>query len=130
MKDKLAAWGADPDQCEKILKLLVDEKFVDEKRYSTSFVKQKFMFNKWGRKKISLALYQKHIPPEVISTALDSIPPEEYKSELKALLIRKKETIKAKNQYDLMAKLQKYALGKGFESDVIHSVINDVVKKL
>ena len=130
IREKLVNWGAHNYQIEKILKELQVHKFIDEERYANAFTQQKFKINKWGRRKIYFALNHKMIPGELINNALDKISQEDYTDILRDLLERKKNTVKAKNQYDLRAKLQTYAMGKGFEPDLIIPVLNDVVKKL
>ena len=128
MQNKFADWDVPDRHRPSILKTLIDEKYIDENRFARSFVREKFHSNKWGKLKIRQALKMKRIPESVISQAMDEISQGEYRDVLYALLTRKKNRIKAKNRFDLMGKLQKYAYGKGFESDLIQSVLNDVVK--
>ncbi len=68
-------WGLSEQERAKIIGILTDENFINEERYSTAFVSDKFKYNKWGKVKISVHLKAKKIPPEVISNALDTIEP-------------------------------------------------------
>lgn len=43
----------------RIIDRLVVEKFIDEERYCRAFVNDKFRFAKWGKMKITQALYMK-----------------------------------------------------------------------
>lgn len=116
---KLSQWGVDPDTQEKILKRLADERFVDEERYCRFFVNDKFKFNKWGRIKISQALYMKKIPAAVSRKYLDEIDEKEYMNTLRSLLASKKKSIHATDDYQSTMKLIKFAMSRGFEMNII-----------
>lgn len=116
---KIIDWGADEDLANEVLQKLIEEKFVDDSRYASFFVKDKFRFNKWGKIKIAFMLKQKHISGNIINDALAEIDEEEYSSVLKKLLEEKSKSIKAINQYDKKAKLMRFTQGRGFELDKI-----------
>jgi regulatory protein len=125
---KLSLWGVSEEDIEKIIAILVKEKFIDETRYASAFVRDKFKYNKWGKVKIASHLKSKRIPSEIIGQALDSIDHDHYVRFLQGLLEVHKRTIKAKNQMDLKSKLLRYALSKGFESSLVYDVINEIVE--
>ena len=52
IRRKLILWGVKSDDTDNILNLLIQGKFIDEKRYAAAFVKDKFRYNKWGKIKI------------------------------------------------------------------------------
>jgi regulatory protein len=122
---KLESWGVSSKNKEKVINVLINEKFIDEQRYATAFVKDKFNFNKWGKLKISAHLKSKNIPGEIIKSALYNIDNELYFQTLKELLSGHKRFIKAKNEYDLKARLLRFGLSRGFESSLIYEVLND-----
>ena len=66
IRDKLREWNVDDDDAERIIKKLQEENFLDDHRYATFFVKDKFRFNRWGKIKISHMLRQKGISGETI----------------------------------------------------------------
>ncbi len=129
IRGKLAEWGADEELAEKVLKKLIDEKFIDDARYSAAFVKDKFRFNKWGRIKIAYLLRQKNISPEIISGALNEIDDTAYLETLKKLLQEKTKKTTAKNQYDQKAKLLRFAQSHGFEGDLAYRALASFEKK-
>lgn len=116
---KLTQWEVDADAKERILKRLVDERFIDEERYCRFFVNDKFKFNKWGRIKISQALYMKKIPSEMSRDCLNEIDEKEYMNTLRSLLASKKKSIHASDDYQLNMKLIRFALSRGFEMNII-----------
>lgn len=116
---KLEGWNIAPDVIMRILKCLNDEKYMSEERYCRCFVNDKLRFNKWGKIKIAQALYQKRVSQNAISTSIDLIDEDEYQSILSDLIIAKKKSVKAKSDYELNGKLIRFALGRGFEMEVI-----------
>jgi regulatory protein len=125
MQNKLQFWGVNEKDREKIIFLLRNEMFINEERFSLAFVKDKFNINKWGKIKIASYLKAMNIPAEIIKKALDSIDNEIYKKTLFTLISDHRRSVKAKNQYDLKAKLLRYGLAKGFESSVLYDILND-----
>jgi regulatory protein len=123
---KLNSWGIKDEAADKILIILSRDKFIDEGRYALAFVKDKFRYNKWGKVKIGIALKMKRIPDEMIRNALGSIKNEEYLDLLKSIIAKQKKTIKAKNQFDLKGKLLRHCLAKGFESQLVYDLLNDM----
>ena len=63
VKKKLDAADASPEVKERIIRRLVEEKFIDETRFCRSFVNDKLRFNKWGRIKIDFELRNRGISP-------------------------------------------------------------------
>ena len=123
---KLSQWGVEKDDAEKIIKTLIRENFINESRYAEAFVKDKFKYNKWGKVKISAHLGAKKIPQDIISNALGSIDNEHYTRIVRGIIEGHRKTVKAKNQYDLKAKLLRYGLSKGFESSLLYDILNDL----
>jgi len=123
---KLLSWGMVKSDSEKIINTLIKENFINESRYATAFVRDKFKYNKWGKVKISALLHKKHVPQEIIDLALDSIDNEAYIGILKSLITGHIKSVKAKNKYELKAKLLRYGLSKGFESTLLYDILNDM----
>ncbi|MCC8198784.1 MAG: RecX family transcriptional regulator [Tannerellaceae bacterium] len=116
IEKKLTSSGATPEITERIISRLVKEKFIDETRFTRSFVHDKLRYNKWGKIKIGYELRKKNIPASLTAEALEQIDAEEYRSILLDLLKNKKKTTKGKDERDRFNKLLRFALGKGFES--------------
>lgn len=129
IRNSISGWGANDDLADEIVKKLIEEKFIDDTRFATSYVKDKFRFNKWGRIKISYLLRHKGISSEIISEALMSIDEEEYWQTLFNLIQEKGKKTTAKNLYDKKAKLLRFAQSHGFESDLVFKVLSSIDKK-
>lgn len=126
MTDKMSRWQLPADVQEAVIGRLVKEKFIDEERYCRSFIRDKIVFNKWGRRKIEQALMMKRIPEEVFRAALDEVEPEEYISVLRPLIRSKLKTVTASSDYELAGKLMRFAAGRGFSIDEVRRVIDEM----
>ena len=124
ISDKMDKWAVPKDAQLRILKKLVEEKYIDEERYCKSFVHDKFVYNKWGKMKINKELRSKKISLQCIESQLDQIEESEYLNVLKSLLQVKKKTVRGKSEYEINGKLIRFALGRGFEMDIIRLCLN------
>lgn len=122
---KMNQLGLQKNHHERCLKRLMEQGFLDERRYAEAFVSGKLRMNRWGRRKIIAALRKKQIPAELIDRALSTIDDEEY------LQILSKEAIKYHGEplVDLTPierqKLFGKLLAKGFETDFIRELIGN-----
>jgi len=126
---KLQLWGIAFDKFEEIINKLVEDKFIDNERYTMFFVKDKFRLNKWGRIKIRYHLKQKNIPDDVINKALTQISDQDYKDAIKDLLVKKQQTFDKLNEFKKRVKLIRYAESKGFEIDEIIKIVDALNNK-
>ncbi len=128
LRQKLYKWQVPEQFHTQIIDYLTDQGFIDDQRYAQSFVHDKFYLNGWGKRKIEYHLRQKNIPSDIISLALEEIDIEEYKNTLRKLLIRKKDTIKTTDPFALKQKLITFAANRGFEPDIIYTIVDELLK--
>ena len=119
VKHKLQQWGCGELEAESIIKALKKERYVDERRYCTSFAHDKYQFCGWGRVKIVMALRSKQLSDKDIEYGLSGIDEEEYASVLEKLLRQKAKTLKPGSGYELRGRLMRFASGKGYTSEEI-----------
>ena len=124
MRDKMRRWELDETVQNRILARLVKERYIDDERYARAFVKDKIRYNKWGRRKVQQALWQKHIDSDVQQRVLDEIDEKEYLDVLRPLLKQKRKSIKAASDYEQNQKLVRFALGRGFGFDIIRQCLD------
>ena len=124
MRDKMRRWGVDEVAQDRVVDRLVKERYVDDERYARAFVKDKIRYNKWGRRKVQQALWQKHINQEIQQQVLDEIDEKEYLEVLRPLLKQKRKSTKAVNDYEMNQKLMRFALGRGFTFDIIRQCLD------
>lgn len=119
MLDKMRQWGVDEEEQAQVMARLVEERYVDDERFTRAFVNDKVRYAKWGRRKIEQALWMKHIDEQLARTVLDEVPDEDYIAILRPALKQKRRSTKAASEYEMTMKLIKYALSRGFTMDVI-----------
>ena len=124
MVEKMRKWEIPEEAQARIMERLVKERYVDDERFARAFAKDKVRYNKWGRRKVEQALWQKHIDEDIRKNVLNEIDDEEYLSVLRPLLKQKRKSIKAQNDYELNQKLMRFALGRGFTFDIIKQCID------
>lgn len=127
-KKKIKSLGANAEQSEKIIQLLTNEGYIDERRFAGVFVRGKFNNNHWGRVKIQLELNMRNIPDAVSREALKEIDDEAYAQLLSKLAGNKMRSLMEKSADDVREKTAAYCIGKGFEPDLVWQTINVPVK--
>lgn len=124
MQEKMRRWELDETVQNRILTRLEEERYIDEERFARAFVIDKIRYNKWGRRKVQQALWQKRISDDIQQQVLDEIDEKEYLLVLRPLLQQKRKTTKAANDYELNQKLARFALSHGFTFDLIRQCLN------
>lgn len=125
ISEKLYKWGVTKSDAEKVLDVLVDEKYIDESRYAIAYVNDKLRFSHWGRHKIRTMLRLKRICDADISNALDNIDQEEYMNVLEGVIEGKRRTMNDEDSYESRAKIIRFALQRGFEMDEITKFVSE-----
>ncbi len=121
---KMHGWGISSGNIEKILALLVRDRFVDDNRFAAAFACDKYRFAGWGKIKIARQLASKNIDRTIISAALHEIDDEEYSAIALRALKAKTRSIKEGNTYDGRTKLFRFGVTRGYET----SLISDIIK--
>ena len=124
MRDKMKRWEIDETVQNRIIARLVKERYIDDERYARAFVKDKIRYNKWGRRKVQQALWQKRIDDDIQHRVLDEIDEKEYLDVLRPLLKQKRKSTQADSDYELNQKLVRFALGRGFTFDIIRQCLD------
>ena len=124
MQEKMRRWELTEDAQARVMQRLVSGRYVDDERFAHAFVKDKIRYNKWGRRKVEQALWQKRIDEDIRKRVLDAVDDDEYLSVLRHLLKQKRKTIKANSDYELNQKLMRLAVGRGFTFDIIRQCID------
>ncbi len=129
LRPKLLARGLAPSDVDALLDRLVDERFIDERRYVAAYVHDKTTYDRWGRLKVRQALRLKGLTGTVVDEALSAIDEEAYADGLDALLTAKRRTVSAPDAYTLRMKLLRFAASRGFEpslaTDAVDRMLGD-----
>ena len=121
-------WGVNKNEQQKVLQRLIKERFIDDRRYAETFIREKCNLSAWGRYKIQSALKRKGIASDIIAEALAKLNPSDNKKRLQNKLQTKIKQIKYDTAYQLKTKLIRYALSLGFEMDEVMDCVNEIIK--
>lgn len=123
LREKMRTWRIDSRDIDAIINSLTTRRFLDDSRFARAFVRDKYRFARWGRRRIAMALRQKHIDSGVIEEALEEINQEEYTSILRSLLKAKAAHMERPLSYDDRMKLLRFAVARGFETQLVSSLL-------
>ena len=127
VKDKLYSFGLYGNQVEEVIAQLIEENYLNEERYAAMFTGGKFRMKQWGRVKIRHALKQKRISEYCLNKAMKAIADEDYQQALEKLARQKWSALSTeKNLFTKKVKALNYLLGKGYEMDLVRTVIEQL----
>lgn len=109
-----------PQAVEKILLHLLENDFINETRFATTFARGKFSIKKWGKNRIVNELKMRKISAYNITQALKEIDDSNYIKTLDELALKRLKQITEKNKYKKRKKLADYLLYRGWESDLVY----------
>ena len=122
---KFMSWNIDRNYACKILSKLIDEGFIDEKRFAINYAGGKFRINGWGRLKIAAGLRARNIAAPLIQQALSPFQIDEYTSFLKTLLEKKINQL-GRNSVRNRQKAAFFAASRGFEQGLIAAQLHGI----
>jgi regulatory protein len=129
VRDKLYELGMTKPEVEEILSDLISENFLNEERFAIHFAGGKFRIKQWGRIKIKYELKKKNVSDYCIKKALAAINMSDYFATVSKLADIKFKSLKSeKNIFVKKTKLHSHLRLKGFESNLIQEVMNDLIK--
>jgi regulatory protein len=123
VRDRLKEWGVLGDDAEEVIAELIQQNYLNEERFAKSFAGGKFRVKGWGKRKIKQHLQQRGISGYNLEEAMKEIAPNDYRTALAELLDKKRRSIGDDNPLIVKQKLVRYALSKGYESDLIWQVL-------
>lgn len=123
VRDKLYSYGLMPDDVELLIYELIQHDFVNEERFSISYVRGKFIYKKWGRVKIRMELKKRKISDYCIKKGMQEIDGDKYEEVLLGLLKKKIESLKAIKGYQKNYKAAQFVMNKGYEGDIVWALI-------
>lgn len=115
VEHKLHTVGCPPRQISAYLHYLSEEDFLKESRYAELFVRGKVNNNKWGPRKIEVALMAKKVPLSLIRNELEKFDSEWPELEVYwSARMTKAWAHKSYDTFTLKGKLRAFLRQKGF----------------
>ncbi|MGR7812953.1 regulatory protein RecX [Lacinutrix undariae] len=128
VKEKLRSLRMIDSASDVIINSLIQDNFLNETRYATSFARGKFRIKKWGRNRIKLELKRRDIGVYNINMAMKEISDADYLSTFYELANKKADTLTETDIWKKRKKLSDYLLYRGWESHLIYEAMNDIIK--
>ncbi|MCX6213943.1 regulatory protein RecX [Spirosoma sp.] len=125
VRDRLKEWGIWGDDAEEVIAELIQQNYLNEERFAKSFAGGKFRVKGWGKRKIKQHLQQRGITGYNLDQAMKEIAPDDYRGTLSDLLAKKRQSLRGDSPLVVKQKLVRYALSKGYEPDLIFSVLGE-----
>ena len=128
VEEKLHKMNMIPEAQEQIIIQLMQDGFLNEERFTRSFVRGKFNFKNWGKQKIKMHLQQKSIPNHLIKIGMQEIKQEDYLDTLENLAVKKWKLLSNTKDAKTKQKLVQHLLYKGYESELVYEVVNGLIQ--
>lgn len=120
--------GYAKENIDKIIRRLIQEQFLNEERFAKLYAGGKFRNKRWGRLRIIGELRARQIPEETIRKGLFEIDEDEYRASIAKIVKHKIEVTDPTNLLLFKHRLAKTAIGKGYEPELVHEVINELMQ--
>lgn len=116
LRTKLIGWHIPSEYIEKILENLRRRRYVDDERFAHAYVRDKWLFSRWGRRKIMAGLAAKRIPSAIGRAAVaDEIDEEKYYAGLLHAATGKLARISGDADYESGMKVLRSLVAAGYE---------------
>lgn len=119
VENKMKEYVLIPEAKEEIILYLIKENYLNEERFTRSYIRGKFYIKKWGRNKIKINLLQKKVNEKLISKSFEEIDENDYLKTIDNYIQKITESNKFLNVFQLKNKILKYLLSKGFEYEIV-----------
>lgn len=108
-----------PEAKDEILLYLMKENYLNEERFTRSYIRGKFNIKNWGRIKIKIHLKQKGISEKLISKCMDEIDEDDYRKIILQIWNNYYNRQKGLKDYQKKSKTIHYLISRGFEYEEI-----------
>jgi regulatory protein len=116
---KLAEYNLNEGDMEQIMKVLIEQDFVNERRFARAYANGKLRINKWGKLKIKQGLEHFKVDPDRIEEALHKLPQDQYQTTLIKHIEKKLGSLKDTDPFVRNHKAAQFVISKGFEPELV-----------
>jgi regulatory protein len=125
LKKVMTALDGDAAKAEEVVGKLVEERYVDDRRYAAAFARDKASIAGWGAAKIRYMLAAKGVDREIIASALEEIDVNRADARLEKLMENKARSLKDDPQRRI--KLLRFGVGRGYAYEEVSSMIDRIL---
>ena len=128
VRQKLEGMYMIPEAIDVIMVHLIEHDFLNEERFAKTYVRGKFKYKAWGRRRLTFELKKKDVSKVNINQALREIGEAEYIEFFDALAEKKTNSITESNIYKKRKKFIDYFLYRGWESHLVYEKAHELIK--
>ena len=121
---KLRTFTSSNSDINEVIGKLISDDYLNETRFSESFVRGKFKNKNWGRVRLSLELKKRSISKKNIEIAMRQIDEDDYQNKFKERFYFLVEKFKNKKKIMIKKKIFDYFNYRGWEHAIIYNEIN------
>lgn len=128
VRQRLRKWNVWGDEADELIAELILMNYLSEERFAKTYAGGKFRMKNWGKMKIRQELNRRGLSTYSIEKGMNEIGDEDYVAGLKELLTKKKDLL-SKTETDpfkLKQKLARFALGKGYEGELVWKELGEL----
>ena len=126
VKEKLKSFKISSEELNEIVSNLIKDNYLNESRFSKSFVRGKFNIKNWGKVRIVNELKLRNISIYNINLGLKEIDDQDYINKLEDIFNKKLSSLSNLNSNLKKKKIISYLLYRGWESNLIYSKANEI----
>ncbi len=124
VEEKLRQYQLTPLEKQTVISLLIADNFLNEERFASVFVRDKFNLQHWGKSRLQRELKLRRISDYLIQKALLQIDPEDYLNTFNRLAEKKWQQLGKQPLLQKKKKINDYLLRKGYEYDLINAFLH------
>ena len=118
VRKKLSAYDVSQRDEEWRIDMLIDDKFIDEERFTRCYVRSK-VASYWGIIRIENELKLRKIPRDITERAIGEINEEDYRERFEKLADEKIKSTGGIDSLKQKARVYNYLASRGYESSMI-----------
>lgn len=123
---KLRTLGIIPSVIDKIISELIKANYLNETRFTQSFVRGKFRIKKWGKNRILQELKVRDISNFNIKLGMKEISDDNYQKTFYELFEKRRREVKQLTKTEQKKKIFSYMSYRGWENSKIYDALRDL----
>ena len=123
---KLRTLGMIPSVIDKIISELIKANYLNETRFTQSFVRGKFRIKKWGKNRILQELKVREISSFNIKLGMKEISDDNYQKTFYELFEKRRREVKQLTKTEQKKKIFSYMSYRGWENSKVYEALRDL----
>ena len=123
---KLRTLGMIPSVIDKIISELIKANYLNETRFTQSFVRGKFRIKKWGKNRILQELKVRDISSFNIKLGMKEISDDNYQKTFYELFEKRRREVKQLTKTEQKKKIFSYMSYRGWENSKVYEALRDL----